>query len=461
MLLLLRELIAVRPIINCGEIGTLKLHAATIAERNIGGAVIDLVKKQAVLHLKVRITLNERSLEFEHHHRNGTLRRLDGVLVGVDARGKCRERAQADAVAALQYVGIAVAEAVADNRRDADLAAECRAHPEHIVVAPLDINGRMLHEKVEDAVRAVAAVVEIADDVDALHREPLDQRTERLNIVWPAADLHNGLNQLAVVRKLCLIVLGTRAQQLHNDRLIAFRDVVAHLARGEFPAHELCQFKEIREILLIPERRSLPLRRQLLHLLPRVVDERTELRALLHRHAGLKAIVHLFLDDARAVVENMEKGIVCTVQIAHKVLRALRQYELRLQVDDFLVDNLLRRILLRHQAKNLILRCCRCRHAISSCTLIRKFIVSIFFCILPLNCVYFNSIFLFCARTPQQPHGAPCPRFQRHGSSPPSLHPKCCPQGREVRYSARDGASAHPRARRCRSDRTGKSADHP
>ena len=156
----------------------------------------------------------------------------------------------------------------------------------------------MLHEKVEDAVRAVAAVVEIADDVDAFHREPLDQRTERLDIVWPAADLHDGLNQLAVVRELCLIVLGTRAQQLYNDRLIAFRDVVAHLARGEFPAHELCQFKEIREVLLIPERRGLPLRRQLLHLLARVVDERTKLRALLHRHAGLKAIVHLFLDDA-------------------------------------------------------------------------------------------------------------------------------------------------------------------
>ena len=110
VLLLLRELIAVRPIINCGEIGTLKLHAATIAERNIGGAVIDLVKKQAVPHLKVRITLNERSLEFEHHHRNGTLRRLDGVLIRVDARGKGRERTQADPVAALEDIRIPIAQ---------------------------------------------------------------------------------------------------------------------------------------------------------------------------------------------------------------------------------------------------------------------------------------------------------------------------------------------------------------
>ena len=68
------------------------------------------------------------------------------------------------------------------------------------MVAPLDINGRMLHEEVEDAVRAIAAVVEIADDVDAFHREPLNQRAERLDIVCPTADLHDGLNQLAVVR---------------------------------------------------------------------------------------------------------------------------------------------------------------------------------------------------------------------------------------------------------------------
>ena len=254
ILLILRECPTVGMIVNRRKVRTLELHASPAAERHAGEIEVDLVQQQTILHLKVGIAADQCALELEHHHRNGTLCRLDGVLVGVDARGKCRERAQADAVAALQYVGIAVAETVADDRCDADLAAECRAHPEHIVVAPLDINGRMLHEEVEDAVRAIAAVVEIADDVDAFHREPLNQRAERLDIVWPAPDLHDGLNQLAVVRKLCLIVLGTRAQQLHNDRLIAFRDVVAHLARGEFPAHELCQFKEIREVLLIPER---------------------------------------------------------------------------------------------------------------------------------------------------------------------------------------------------------------
>ena len=129
ILLILRECPTVGMIVNRREIRAVELHAPPAAERHAGEIEVDLVQQQPILHLKVGIAADQCALELEHHHRNGTLCRLDGVLVGVDARGKCCERAQADAVAALQYVGIAVAETVADDRSDADLAAECRAHP--------------------------------------------------------------------------------------------------------------------------------------------------------------------------------------------------------------------------------------------------------------------------------------------------------------------------------------------
>ena len=70
----------------------------------------------------------------------------------------------------------------------------------------------MLHEEVEDTVGTITAIKKIANDVDALHSEPFDEHAERLNKVCSAADLHNRLDELFIVIKLCLVQLRTCAQ---------------------------------------------------------------------------------------------------------------------------------------------------------------------------------------------------------------------------------------------------------
>ena len=316
------------------------------------------------------------------------------------------------------------------------------------MVAPLDVNRRMLHEEVDDSVRTVAAIKEVADDMNALDCEPLDEYAERVNEVRTAADLHDGLDQLFIVVELRLIQFGARTQQLHDDGFVAFWNVAAHLACREFPAHEFGQFEQICNVLLIPDCVRLALCCQLLHLLARIVDQRAELRLLLLRHALAEAVVHLFLDDTRAVVEDVKERIICTMQIAHEVLRALRQHELRFQIDDLLVDDLLRRVLLRHQTEHLVLlHLSRVyAHIASSCE------IFLLFCILTSErrnfkesikqeigtkkgcCTQLENFvqqplrftlkqFISRAEIPPRPRAVPSPRSRQRSSSLPSPRP--------------------------------------
>ena len=97
------------------------------------------------------------------------------------------------------------------------------------MVAPLNIDGGVLHEEIQNAVRAVTAVKEVTDDVDALDGKPLDEDTERLDIIRTSADLNDGFDELLIVKELRLILLGTRVHQLDDNGLIAFRNVAVYL----------------------------------------------------------------------------------------------------------------------------------------------------------------------------------------------------------------------------------------
>ena len=158
-----------------------------------------------------------------------------------------------------------------------------------------------------------------------------------------------------MVLRLRRVLLGARVKKLDDDRLIALGDEAAHLRRRVLVAHELRQLQEPREVLAIPGGRVLALGVHALDLLLRVVDERAELPLLLVRHAVGEDILDLLADDPRAVVQYMEKRFILAMQIAHEMLDALGQAELRLQGDELFVDGLKRRILLSEQPQELVL----------------------------------------------------------------------------------------------------------
>ena len=336
------------------KVGALQ-RIASLAEHDVGGVVVDLVEEAAALHLEVGIPRDQLAFELQHDHRDRLLRGADGVGVRIDARREERQGTQADAVAALQDVGVVVAQAVPHDARNADLASRCRAHPHDVVVAPLDIDVVIVEEHVEDRVGTATAVEEIADDVQAVDGEPLDEHAERLDEARAAVDLHDRREEAAMVLRLRRVLLGARVKKLDDDGLVSLGDEAAHLARRILVAHELRQFQKPREILPIPGGRVLALGVHALDLLLRVVDERAELPLLLVRHAVGEDILDLLADDPRAVVQYMEKRFILAMQIAHEMLDALGQAELRLQGDELFVDGLKRRILLSEQPQELVL----------------------------------------------------------------------------------------------------------
>ena len=142
-----------------------------------------MVQKVAALQIKIRVAGNDLRLQLEHHNGHGLVHPRGGgqvacrcalVGVGQPARnigirvsmlGKALQAAQADAVAALQRVQIVVGQRCFQHSHNAERAARCRAHPDHVVVAPLDIDIVVAHEQVQDDVRAGAAVEQVADDM--------------------------------------------------------------------------------------------------------------------------------------------------------------------------------------------------------------------------------------------------------------------------------------------------------
>ena len=158
-----------------------------------------------------------------------------------------------------------------------------------------------------------------------------------------------------MVLRLRRVLLGARVKKLDDDGLIALGDEAAHLRRRVLVAHELRQLQEPREVLTIPGGRVLALGVHALDLFLRVVDERAELRLLFIRHAVSKDVFDLLANDARAVVQDVEERLVLAVQIAHEMLNALGQTELRLQGDELFVDGFQRRVLLGEKPQELVL----------------------------------------------------------------------------------------------------------
>ena len=105
-------------------------------------------------------------------------------------------------------------EADADRAGHARRLAGRSAHPEHIVVAPLDIEGMVIHQAVHDFIRLRTAVKDVADDVEMINNEPLNQLCHGDDEVFGAADFEDGLDDRLVV---CFFIEHLR---LFGDQLL-------------------------------------------------------------------------------------------------------------------------------------------------------------------------------------------------------------------------------------------------
>ena len=201
------------------------------------------------------------------------------------------------------------------------------------MVAPLDVDGVIGHEAVEDAVRARAAVEDVADEVQVVDGEALDERRERADEVVGAARVDDRRDDALVVGEARLPLVGGGVEKLVDDVGELDGHGLADLRAGVGAGEVAGQAHKAHERYGIPLGGEAPLVAQAAKLQGGIVDECAEVGLLVFGELELEGRLHALADDARAVVEDVLEGLVLAVDIGDEVLGALRQVEDRLEVD--------------------------------------------------------------------------------------------------------------------------------
>ena len=198
------------------------------ADVDCSGIDVYLFQHQAVVHPIVGVALYDLTLQLELHEGDRCQSRIHRSAVGIIALGEEDEIPQADAVAILERPHCAVFDAVAHDVRDTRLAAACRAHPQDVMVAPFDVERVVLHQQVDDLIRSVAAVEDIADNVESVYCQPLYQTREREDeVVRAHAD--DGVEDVLMVAYLVVVLVLLRVEKLVDDVGVVVRGRFTHL----------------------------------------------------------------------------------------------------------------------------------------------------------------------------------------------------------------------------------------
>ena len=323
-----------------GREGNIFDRISNAAQTDLMPYQVQLVQQQPVLHMIFRVAEDDLPFQLEHHHVDGLELRLAQRKARVCLFGKKGQRPQGNAVAALQHVQVVVIQAVAHDGGDARLVPAGGAHPEDVVVAPLDVHGVVAQKHVQYPVRVRAAVKNIADDVQPVHRQPLDQHAQRFDELVRAAQLDQGFQNLLVVDELVVVLVRLGVQQLVQHIGVLGRHGLAHLAARVAGGQGTAQPDQPVQVFFIEGRRHVAQLQLHGELFLRVVDQGEEIIPLLLGHLPGELLLRFFADDPGAVVQNVAEGLVLAVQVGHKMLRPLRQVEDGLQVDDLGIQGL-------------------------------------------------------------------------------------------------------------------------
>ena len=175
------------------------------------------------------MALDNLALELKEQHVDGLDQRGDGLTGGVCGIGKGDKLTQRDAVVVLQDLVVVVAQVIAQHRGDAGGLTGRSAHPQQVVVAPLDVERMVGEQAVHNLGSAAAAVEDVAHQVQVVDGQALDERGERLDKVVGAGGLQDGLHDALVIAHAIVVLVRVRVQQLVDDVGVVARDGLTHL----------------------------------------------------------------------------------------------------------------------------------------------------------------------------------------------------------------------------------------
>ena len=271
--------------------------------------------------------------------------------------GKQCERPQADAIAGFQQIHVVILQTSAHDGGHAYGVAGGRAHPENIMVAPFDVHGVVIHQKVHNPVRVGSTVVNIAYDVQPVHRQAFNQAAQRHDKLVSAADVNQGVDDLLMINQLVVVLIRQGVEQLVQYIGIGRRHRLAHLGARIFGGKQAAQLNQIMQRGVKPALGQPSRGAEQFELFLGVIDQRKQIGNRGSAVGGGEQQQRFLPDDARTVVQDVQKRVIFAVNITHEVLGTLWQIQDGFQVDDFRIKRLNGGKLLADARQIALLRC--------------------------------------------------------------------------------------------------------
>ena len=199
-------------------------------------SIVNLVQKQAISHLILRVAQDGLSFELKLDDRDGLVHlshelrrackaRIILKILGLEncarittisLHGKVGQRQQIDAIPLLEGLDIGIADADTQHRGDQRPVARKSTHPEDIVVAPLDIIIAHRREDLHDLGCTRAAVEDVANDMPSIDGQGMDEVGDGYEQLLCPTRINNRINDGMEIAGA--VALDTRlVEQLLDD----------------------------------------------------------------------------------------------------------------------------------------------------------------------------------------------------------------------------------------------------
>lgn len=188
-------------------------------------------------------------------------------------------------------------------------------------------------EEIHDAVGTRTTVVDVAEDMELVDSETLDDIGDRHDEVVGTPCRDDGVDDHVHVVGFVL-VLRALMKELLDDIREVLRQRLAYLRTCVFARDVAAYGYEVMERDVVPVvdvgLRGL----DKLKFLLRIIDERAELALLRVAQCVAEELIDLSLDVSRCVLEDMLEGLIFSVKVGNEMLRGLREVEDGGEVDD-------------------------------------------------------------------------------------------------------------------------------
>ena len=228
---------------------------------------------------------------------------------------------------------VGITQAQAQHVADTGIVTSRSTHPQHIVIAPLDIPRVVLAQGVHDDVGTRTTIVDVAKNMQLVDGQALDHITDGADKIISTTCRYDGVYNHAHVGGL-IVVAQTLVQQLLDNVGKILWQRFAHLRAGVLTAHVAAHFYQLVDGNAVPVLYIFFLSLNQLQFLFGVVYQGAQLFLLALTDIVAKQLVYLTLDVTRGILQDMAESLALAVNIGQEVLGALRQRHDSLEVDN-------------------------------------------------------------------------------------------------------------------------------